>query len=338
MNNNLFIVTSHLHVFLVDILVKYLDLKNVTIFTKKEFKHFFHDYNVYVYYFPGLNENRILKLPKLLYNYFSVDKKHYDSVYIPNDSNPFNQALLKNIDYYDLIYYEEGATAFYKIQEQMNNKNQSRSMFLKSILGLEQTKTVLTSKKIKKAYVFLEEILKKISPDIEFINLSNIVKEKYQFSKMNIDQEFLNPDYLIATQPLTEDYYCKNFEEVEAIEEFIKNNLNKRIVLKVHPRERLNKYSNIIRDYGNVLLLPEKYNVYPYQILHFSLLPTNIVSFFSSILLTVESTNPLFKRISLVSLLKNNNEMKEIMKEYKKYVDDLIFYHFSEYKQNEGLE
>ena len=124
-------------------------------------------------------------------------------------------------------------------------------------------------------------------------------------------------DYILLTQPLTEDKLVKNNLEVEIIKKIIIE--DKKYLIKIHPREKEEKYKELL-ELPNVEFLPSKYKNVPYQALHYKLNPKGIITFFSSILYTIPQIDNDFERIALVKELKNEKIIHsvEIMSKYIK--------------------
>lgn len=327
MKNNLFIVLSPLNYYLMDYIVKYEKLDKIVVMTTKYYenkiKEFFNPEKLILIDIPPHQENYKKKLLTLIrLNFINFKIKEYEKVFIPSDYNIMIQMILKKIYYQELIYVEEGGTLFYKINEKNRNKIYEKiKLILKRILGLELTSGILTSKKIKKAYVYFPDFFKKYNSNIDYIDLKNIVIEKN--SNLKIDYRLKNCDGIILTQPLTEDKICQNYEEVNVLLDYLSPQKN--YYLKLHPREKKEKYLKLL-ERKNIKLFPEEYNKIPYQILHSLIRPKSIISFFSSVLFSVDSySDKEFKRVSLVKKL-NNKSILESVEIMKRYLNDLEIY------------
>lgn len=236
-----------------------------------------------------------------------------ENLFIPNDNNIYVQLLIKRISYQTLCFYEEGGTLFYKVAYKNKTLKRYSLKFLKSILGIENTTNILTSKDIKKAYVFFADELRKYNSKIEYINLEKILIKYIP----KIEETSNRIDYILLTQPLTEDKLVKNNLEVEIIKKIIIE--DKKYLIKIHPREKEEKYKELL-ELPNVEFLPSKYKNVPYQALHYKLNPKGIITFFSSILYTIPQIDNDFERIALVKELKNEKIIHsvEIMSKYIK--------------------
>lgn len=320
--NEIFIVLSPLNYYLMNAIIKYEKYKKITVITTIEYKDLIKNANkIIIVDLPRYQDNIFKKILSLfLINMIKLEEQH-NNLFIPTDYNIFIQLIIKKIKFNHIHYYEEGGTLFYKINERSKNKIiEYFKGILKKILRVEQTRGVLTAKKLERAYVFFPNFLKKYNSNLEYIDMKNLLfKDNLD---INVEEKFKNFDYIILTQPLTEDKFCQGLKEIEILKKFI-NNKNSYLI-KIHPREKKEKYKELLKE-KNIKLLPEKYNKIPYQVLHLSLNPKNIVSFFSSVLFTIDSNNKDFKRIALVKQLKNKNIEKsiEIMKEY---LDDFYIY------------
>lgn len=320
---DLFIVLSPLNLYIMNILVRKLKLNEISVITTKNFNEQLKNKKikeVIIIDLPLHQENYIMKFFKILKIYFTFkNKSHYNKVFIPSDYNILVQIILKKIRINELNYYEEGGTLFYKINERSRNKIKEKlKSSLKFLLGVERTTGILTSKFIRHAYIFFPQKLKEYNPDINYVDLKDfIIKERLE---IEIEKKYIECDFLILTQPLTEDKLCNDFLEVKSIEKFIEK--DKKYIIKLHPRDNKEKYKKLLQ-LKNVLLLPEEYKNTPYQILHYNLKPKNIVSHFSSVLFSVDSIGNDFKRIALVKEL-NNKEIEKSILEMKNEMDDLV--------------
>lgn len=320
MDKHLFFVTSPLHQIIVKQIIKNEEKSEIDIITTKEFKQEFDNFDPYIFYSFGTNKNILFKFFYLIVNSTLKINKEYKNVYIPNDVNIFIQIILGKLKYDKLIYFDDGSTALYRLQGKKSNRK-----LLKKILNLEPTTQLLSSKKIEKAYVLFPDILKKFRSDIEYINLKLILEDINMDYSFEIDDKYLYPDFMIFTQPLTGDNHCSNNEEIKVIKSFLDDNANKKIVIKVHPREKTRRYDRF-KSYDNVFIFPSKFKNTPYQVLHNTIKPKAIVTFFSSILFSVNSLDENFRRISLVKRLKSNNNLFHDLKKLKDYFYDLEFY------------
>ncbi len=319
---NVFIVLNPLNKYIMDILIKELNFKkNIVITSHKLMKTMNKsEYEKIIIVDLPLHQDNLIKktgkMINLILNFEIVGE--VDKVFIPSDYNILNQLILKKIKYNEVNYYEEGGTLFYKLYEKSKNKlKENLKYFLKWIVRVEITKGILTSKEIKNAYVFFSKELRKYNNKINYIDLSEMIRKNNGIKNIKVSTKYLNPDYVILTQPLTEDSLCKNYLEVKAIENFIEK--DKKYIIKFHPRDDKNKYRNITK-LVNVLELPEELNEIPYQILHYKLNPKGIVSHFSSVLYTVMDSNKNFERIALVKKLGNESIVQsvELMKKEMK--------------------
>src|SRR5206468_593937 len=107
------------------------------------------------------------------------------------------------------------------------------------------------------------------------------------------------PDYLILTQPFTEEGLCRELEEVDVLCAFV-NDVppGRRIVVKVHPWEPKEKYRALSAARADVEMVGA--STMPYELLHARLQPKCLVGFSTAALLTA----PHFYPCRLISLLK----------------------------------
>lgn len=319
--NDLFIVLTPLHVYIVKVLIIHLKIKNFKIMTTAKYMKYFNKDNVLEINIGELHENKINKINKLIILNFTIKKGIYEKVYIPSDANPYIQTILKKIIFEELNYFEEGGTLLYRVNELVNNTSQAKNMLIKRLLGLANIDNVLKDKRIVNAYTFFPDALSKLVPNINFIGLESLmniydIDIKYPI----VNNKYLKPDVLIFTQPLTKDGYCKNNEEIVIIEKFIVENIDKKILIKLHPRDDIDEYKYLLKY--DILFLPEDYKEIPYQVLHNIIKPYSIISYFSSVLFSVSSITDNFQRMSLINSIKDD-KIKGVVYKMSEYFEDL---------------
>lgn len=315
---SIFIILTPLQLYLAEILIKELNKERVffivNIKLKDQTKKYLEKDILYIEE-PDFQDSYKKKIKLLIKLYKQIKKINLtcEDLFIANDNNIYVQLLMKKINYKNLFFYEEGGTLFYKIAYKNKKIKKYFLKFLKSILRVENTTNILTSKDIKKAYVFFSEELRKYNSKIKYVNLEKILI-KY-IPKIEEPQNKI--DYILLTQPLTEDKLVKNNLEVEIIKKIILK--DKKYLIKIHPREKEEKYSELLK-LPNVKFLSSKYKNVPYQTLHYELNPKGIITFFSSILYTIPQINNDFERVALVKELKNEKIIQsvEIMSKYIK--------------------
>ncbi len=316
---DIFVILSPLHFYISKTLIKYLNIEEVVIVCIEELKELVKGKfeNIVIMEYPQKKDKGIKRLLILKKNLFFNIKEEFETIYIPMDYDIYIQAFLKNNKFNRINLFEEGGTLYYLLTE-----NRSRNIFIKKIkkilkfiLGLECTENILTSNRIKEAYMFFPKELKNFNPKIHYIDLNLIIERNGE--RIEVEDKYKNIDYLILTQPLTEDGLTINKIEVEVIKNFIQP--EKKYLIKLHPRDSEEKYKEIL-SLDNVKLLDNKYQNIPYQVLHYSLNPKNIVSHFSSVLYTTPSIREDFKRIALVKNLKNE-KILETVKIMSKYIN-----------------
>jgi hypothetical protein len=318
---DLFIVLTPLHVYVAKLLIKHLDISCYKIITTWKYIEFFNEEHVVEISIGELQDGKMKKLYLLWLLSFRATKGSYNRIFIPSDVNPYVQVILKANNFKELNFFEEGGTLFYRINELINGKPTSGNVFLKKLLGLTGVNNILQDKRIVNAYTFFPSILSELNPNINFIGIDSFFNNyNLDIEYPVIDVKYLNSDILIFTQPLTEDKFCKSNEEVLIIEKFIKCNSDKKIIIKLHPRDIMSNYRYLLKY--NVIFLPEDYRNIPYQVMHASIRPKNIVSFFSSILFSVPSLTNNFQRVSLINSIGNTN-IKKVVHQMGKYFGDL---------------
>jgi len=333
-NNNCFIAYSPLHVFLIDVIIEHLKMKRVTVYLPYYINYSFVSENIKVarYFYGGTGVGRYKKLLFFILNFIYVRKSSFNHLYVSNDADPFVMLFEKKFSYNILNFIEEGVTAFGRIQHKKSpNVFRSNSNFLKKIFGIERNDIALSSPNISRAFVFFPSLLEDFRPDIEYIDLGNILNNNSIYLSQSwgvLLREFKNIDILIATSPFTENGHCANFQEVDVIESVIYNNKSKIIVLKLHYRDSVEKYNRLIAKYKNVRILPRELNGVPYQALHCQLNPELLFAFHSSILFTIPSMRENFKRVSMLKLIDTDrsNAFYEGMVLVGNFFDDLYFY------------
>ncbi|MDD5773366.1 MAG: glycosyltransferase family 52 [bacterium] len=241
---------------------------------------------------------------KYLITGLKLNKNKYDNVYIFNDCDITNQIILKNLKFKKLIYLDDGLIIG---SEFISPPELSRKAALKykiwSMAGLYPNNFVSYDKRINELYLFNSHLSDRKNLSIKdlgeiVIKNSDYIYDLSQKLQLNLD-EYLNPDYIILSQPLFEQGICGENEDVNALSDFIKKlPPNSKIVFKMHPSENSKKYEKIITRNIKVL---ESYKHIPYELLHFKLKPINIVSFFSTALFTSQY----FYGTKIISLLKS---------------------------------
>jgi hypothetical protein len=331
-NNNCFIVYSPLHAFVADIIIEYYSMKNVEVYLPHFIEYEFNP-KIFVkrFHYAGTGVGKFRKLGYFILNYLTVSENNYKELFLPNDADPFVMLFEKKFTYERLNFMEEGVTAFSRLQYKKSSSTfRSTTNNLKALFGLDRHDVVLSSPKIERAFVFFVDILKEIRSDIEYVDLNRLINtvKVTANSLVDLSDEILNPDILIATSPFTENGHCENYEEVDVIANVIAKNKSKSILLKLHYRDDRSKYNEILTKYNNVKILPSKYNNIPYQIFHSILKPRSIYAFHSSILFSVPALTKDFKRVSMLKLIDTPraNAFYDGLISISALFDDMYFY------------
>lgn len=128
-------------------------------------------------------------------------------------------------------------------------------------------------KYIKKIYLTgRAPILKEVKYKVEIIDLKKLWNKKtivnqnkilklFAFEE-NIKEKIKNKDFILFTQPLSEDGIISEVEKVELYRRIVKKYPKERLIIKSHPREKT-KYKEIFEEY---IVLD---NQFPFEILTF---------------------------------------------------------------------
>lgn len=311
---NLFICNTSFHLLIAQIFLKHFNIKADLVHTISYFdtlKYIDEDRWEDFTYITSLSpKNRKfetisryrLSVIRFLLTGFNLANKDYDAVYIFNDCDITNQLLLKSLNYKKLIYLDDGLTIAGEFISSPKPKIKTK---MKSIFGIHDHNFLSYNKKISEAYIFHSIISTR--RDLNILELSDIIVNNlnymfYLSERLNLNlDKYLNPDYVILTQPFSEQGICQCNEDVHVISKFIEQlPENSKIVLKRHPAEDSKKYDKITDS--RVIKL-ESYAQIPYELLHIILKPSNLVSFYSTSLFTSQ----FFYKTKLISLVKDLN-------------------------------
>ena len=183
------------------------------------------------------------------------------------------------------IHLIEDGTWSYKIREE----EKSFLKRLKRLVRLENPFYNFSGEdnSVEKIYLTgLGKIPTSIKEKVEIINLKKLWKEKtieerskiLNFFDINLEKlkRIKSKKYLLLTQPLSEDGTLNEKEKIEIYSNILSNYDLKNIVIKVHPREKLN-YKNIFPE---VEVLDEYFPVELFKI--FNIEPEKVITIFSS--------------------------------------------------------
>jgi hypothetical protein len=337
-NKNCFIVYSPLHAYIADSIISCERLENVDVYMPKAFNFkFVNSVNIRFFYYGGSQVSQLTKLWYFFLDFILMRSNYYEKLYIPNDADPFVMLLEKRFEYGELNYIEEGSTYLSRIQFRNNQDDfKSRTSSLKDLFKIDNHDIALSSKKIKKAYVFFPKLLSNFVKNTELVDLNKLLSKfnnihNIDFSKI---KKYIGADLMLLTQPLTEDGHCSNLDEVDAIMKVVKDNQTKRIVIRLHYRDDISKYLEVSK-YSNVIIMNEFLDI-PYQALHPILKPKSIYSFISSVLFSVDSQYSNFIRVSMVDMIYSPrmSVYSDTFKEFKKEFKDFYFYNETTREEN----
>ena len=183
------------------------------------------------------------------------------------------------------IYLIEDGTWSYKIREE----EKTFLKRLKRVIRLENPFYNFSGedKSIEKIYLTgLGKIPASIKEKVEIVGLKKLWNEKtieernkiLNFFDINLEKlkRIKSKKYLLLTQPLSEDGTLSEKEKIEIYSEILSNYDLKDVVIKVHPREKLN-YRNIFPE---VEILDEYFPVELFKI--FNIEPKKVITIFSS--------------------------------------------------------
>lgn len=183
------------------------------------------------------------------------------------------------------IHLIEDGTWSYKIREE----EKSFLKRLKRLVRLENPFYNFSGEdnSVEKIYLTgLGKIPTSIKEKVEIINLKKLWEEKtieerskiLNFFDINLEKlkRIKSKKYLLLTQPLSEDGTLNEKEKIEIYSNILSNYDLKNVVIKVHPREKLN-YKNIFPE---VEVLDEYFPVELFKI--FNIEPEKVITIFSS--------------------------------------------------------
>ncbi|WP_116869766.1 polysialyltransferase family glycosyltransferase [Vibrio splendidus] len=276
--------------------------------------------------FGHLSESKTHKL-KLMFQWLKFCVKEnvvLDKLFIPSDVNPFISMFVffKNLKN-KIVYFEEGGTLFYV--NSYNKPSLIRKIYFHITINNYKA-SFLQSERLNEGYVFLKESVEKVRGNISFHDLSEILDSEMPNIDYSLSEKALElhnePDLVFLTQPLTLDKICKDDFEVEVLKRFILASSYDKVCIKLHPRDSKERYVDLLDQCPSAFILDENLNNIPYQLLHLSLKPKAIATYFSSVVYSVAPTHSTFRRYMLVNEL-GNESIKRTAEDYKNMVVDL---------------
>lgn len=316
----LFFILSPLHIIVMNCLIN--DTDDVWVITTPSLKELIKiKSNIIVSNIPDIQNSLLFKLKYALkhrfFNRLISSNISFDNIYIPSDINLALQAIYSNIHYEKLIIFEEGGTLLYYLNRKQYFFKKLLLNTFRLLIGLKIRHHILSSKDINQAFLFFPEFYEK-KFHFPIIDLSEKISDYISKNQLiELDYKDINPDFIFLSQPLTQDGYCKDNLELKILRSFIDENTFKKVVIKLHPRDNKERYIDLFPDVHFIT------SSTPYQLLHFSLNPMYIGSYFSSALFSVPSIKNGFTRYSIISFLESD-EINNIINLYKKHFDDLI--------------
>ncbi len=227
--------------------------------------------------------------------------RSYDAAYVFNDADVTNQILLSRVRVRSLIFLDDGYTWLWAQSFPPDPTPRGLKRVVKRLLGLYD-EGYRALGRVDAAYVFDPTRSGHAAADFASIVAGQRDYLVTLAARVTDGLEaFGHPDYVVISQPLTEEGICASGEEVEVIRCFV-DALPGRpsVVLKQHPREGDGKFRRLLDEYPNVTALPS-YRV-PYELLHARLRPSCLVSFWSAALMMAQVVQPA-RIVSLVSAL-----------------------------------
>jgi hypothetical protein len=255
---------------------------------------------------------RINVINKLIFKY-KLERETIDYLYYFNDCDITNQLILRSMKVHKLIFLDDGFTIASEILEKpRRNRFANFKIGLKSLIGLYDNYFLSYNNRIDKLFIFGSNVSKRKNIfELSDIILNNLDYVTYLSTKCNMRLDnYARPDYIVLTQPLTEQNLCKEGEDVEIIKNYVHSiPETERILIKLHPSEKIDKYRDI-QNRKNIKILDSQRGI-PYELIHIQLKPINLVSFFSFALFTSQYFYQ-SKILSLVKRLPIDNKDKYV--------------------------
>jgi hypothetical protein len=232
---------------------------------------------------------------------YHLPRCSYDAAYFFNDADVTNQILLSRVRTRSLIFLDDGYTWLWAQLFPPDPIPRGIKRLVKRVLGLYD-EGYRALGRIDAAYVFHSNRSKHGTVDFASIVAGQRDYLLALAERMAVGLEgFGHPDYVVLSQPLTEEGICAPGEEVEAVRRFVTALPDSpSVVLKQHPREGEGKYRRLLDNNPRVTSLPS-YRV-PYELLHAKLRPSCVVSFWSASLMIAQVVQPT-RIVSLVPAL-----------------------------------
>ena len=278
---------------------------------------------------PFPESNIFEKICGLIYNFFSFKNYKSDIVMIPNFSNLYVLLCLFRIRFKRLIYIDEGMS-YISFKRILKHNQKSRSYFLTSLFSKYASPYTLPVNKSIKAYVFNKEKFYQIK-DFSKFNL-NLLELKNVFSNFVEDlnnNKYKNENYtFVVTSPLSDRKYTSySNEEFDILYKFLKSyiisNPSRKIIIKVHYKENLSKYNDLLK-LSKLVSIYEGY--LSFQELLISYPKSDIICFHSSAVFSMQNLNLIKNIYCLCDLIKTpsmktiSNAIKEISSDYVIFV------------------
>ena len=264
-----------------------------------------------------LEKKETYKIFNILYNIKKniIRIGRVDKLHIFLDNNLIGQVFIKYVKkmYNSEVYLLEDGTGLYIKDD-----------------SLKKSKKLLIKKIIYK--IFLLNSYKLINQgeneDVDFIycnypylkNSNNNVKniQELYIRDIHIDI-FKNKkiDLLILTQPLSEDGFTKLYDEINLYKSIFKELQNRKIYLKLHPREKIEKYQ-FITEFENVSIL-ENSNM-PIEAIIENMNCNYIISISTSGILNIRK----FKKIYIYPMLELKEKFDILLKQFENKEDLFI--------------
>ena len=288
------------------------------------------------FYTPSDNSHLLNKIISFGFNFLKFKTYDTNLIIVPNFSNLYILFCLKRINTKKLIYIDEGMS-YISFLRFIRNNYKSKSYKFSSFFSKFASPFSLPylSPQIK-SYVFNKENFKKIE---------NIDKYKFNLIELNdIFSSFIkeiiseknclirNKDLytFIVTSPLSSRKYTiyKN-QEVDVlyffISKYVKENPNRKIIIKTHYREIHKKYNILLSISKNISIYK---GILSFQELFLDYLEPNIICFHSSAVFSLRNLNlkstvyclcPMIKSVSMRTI---TNGLKEINWSSVKFIEE----------------
>ncbi len=309
----IFICYSQIHLLISQRIANQLAYKKVFYILSKNLNTTNLKGNIIFFEYASFDKNLISKIKHWLKLVFNAPRFYnVSNIYIPNDSDPFVGFLVSKCTYKDIHYIDEGNLALTLCRNSKGKiqlKNSISSKLLSKFYNFPLSNFLLEKNSFKSYWIYFPEIVKKYRKiEGEIYDLKSFFK-KTKTTNLITEKNYKDIYAVILGSPLTENKYLKNYEEILVIEAYLndelKLNKKKKILIKPHYRENKEKYRLLIQKYRNIELICDYDNSIPYQVLHQKINPSIVIGFYSSAMLV--------ENCKVISLIRKVSKSREII-------------------------